>query len=258
MPRTHFASHTRRWTWNIKTKIMNNTYSQENLKKAVLEKIQAGEIAMKPKAYFVLSVTALICLSILILVTSVFLISYTLFTLSVSGRLLLLGFGLRGFFAFVLLFPWFIFLLDIAFIWVLDLLIQRFRFAYHRPLIYVFVGTTLVVVLASLAFNATHFHGELQNRAERKQLPMFGGMYNHLRDPYEERGVFQGVVKNIEGNTFTIDPDEDDSDTRVILVITPDDTVVHDLITVGDHVFVAGDIIDGEIHAYGIKKFFRQ
>ncbi|MES2213432.1 MAG: hypothetical protein V4473_01155 [Patescibacteria group bacterium] len=237
---------------------MNDTHTQENLKQKVLEKIEAGEVSMRPKIYFIFSVIISVLLMVLILITSIFLISYTLFSLSISGRLFLLGFGWRGVFVFIVLFPWVVFLVDIVLVTILGLLLKRFRFGYHSPTIFLFAGTAICIVVVSYVVNtATPIHGRIMNRAEHNALPVVGGFYTGLRHPHEDRGVFEGVVREIEDNTFMMHPDTDE-ESRLIRVITPTSTQVSLFITIGDHVFVAGDIVNGEIHAYGIKKFNSQ
>src|SRR6185369_5791914 len=106
---------------------MNEDNIQNNLKSTILEKIKKGEVEMTPKSRFVFKVVLLISLAVLIFITTVFLVSYTVFSVIVSGHLLLLGFGWKGLLTFMLLFPWTTFCIDIVLVFVLDLLLRRFK-----------------------------------------------------------------------------------------------------------------------------------
>lgn len=235
---------------------MNEDNTQNNLKTEILEKIKKGEVEMKPKWHFAFKVTILVCLAVLVLVTTVFLVSYTVFSIIVSGHLLLLGFGWRGLYAFMLLFPWTVFCVDIVFAFVLDLLLRKFKFGYHRPVVLLFAGTTIILFIVGYAVSVSPIHGMLLHRAERDNLPMVGPFYNHLRVSHRERGVLQGIVTSVNGTMFTITHDsfDTDNDEATTTIIAPMD--ISGFLTVGDHVFVAGDIMqDGEIRAYGVTKF---
>ncbi len=64
-----------------------------NIKLQVLDKIQSGDISMRPKYYFFLKVAAVTLVSFLVLIISSFLVSFVVFSIVQSGRLFLLGFG---------------------------------------------------------------------------------------------------------------------------------------------------------------------
>src|SRR4051812_38105080 len=107
-----------------------DTQQQNTVKDSILEKIKAGEVSMRPRSYFVLKSIILGILAIIGIFVSSLLLSFIFFSLHVSGRLFLLGFGGRGIEAFILLFPWKLFLIDLIIVFVLQSLIKQFRFGY--------------------------------------------------------------------------------------------------------------------------------
>ena len=237
----------------------------EQIKDSILQKIKTGQVSMRPKAYFVFGMIALVVLTFLIVVTTIFLISYTVFTIVVSGHLLLLGFGWRGVGAFILLFPWVAFLIDILLLLALDWLVRRFRFGYNRPIVWFFFGMTVLLVFLGYIVSTASFHGELLHQAEHNELPPplspMGPLYGQIRVSHRANGVINGIVTSISGNTFTVthndyDTDLDDATTTII---APAGTDVGTFLKVGDHVIVGGDIMpDGSVHAYGVTKFNSQ
>ena len=151
---------------------MNSNNTQQNTEKAekiemnsiekkVFDKIESGEIKMRSKMYFVLKVALLVIVALLVLVTSALLVSFMIFSLRVSGRLFLLGFGDRGLLAFFVTFPWFILLADILFVVLFERLLNHFKFAYRTPLLYTLGASALVIILAGFGLDRISLHETL-------------------------------------------------------------------------------------------------
>lgn len=237
---------------------MNTEEQKQNIKEEILQKIQNGEVKMRPKAFFIVKIAALIFVAFTTFVVSVLLVSYTWFNLKTGGHIFLLSFGGRGFYEFFILFPWILLVLDVGLIVLLDWLIKRFRFAYHNPVLYVFVGSLLLITIGGTVINMTSFHKSIMRRAEEKQLPIPGvsGFYTGLRKTHMESGLFRGEIISVATSSFFIKNgryDMDDS-TSSIEVITPDGFNVQMILSIGDEVFVAGDFADSSIRAYGVRK----
>jgi hypothetical protein len=231
--------------------------TQNNLKQQILEKIQKGELTMRPKAFFVAKIVVLSILIFITFILSVFLVSYTFFSLREGGHIFLLGFGGRGFFEFFLLFPWIILLVDVGLIILLDWLLKRFRFAYHNPMLYLFIGSLLVITVFGSIVDMTSFHKRILIMAEGQRFPVpgVGGFYSGLRRSREDEGLFRGEVTELSTSSFMMenahfDPGED----KFYHVFTPDGFDIVTFIHEGDQVFVAGDVLpNGEIRAYGVR-----
>ncbi len=234
---------------------MNTNTSPQDLKQEVLEKIQSGEVSMKSRRYFMLKVIYTVALTVLTAISLFILVSFLLFSLRVSGQFFLLGFGFRGLEAFVLLFPWWAFLVTAILLFVLERILVTFRFAYHSPFIYLFLSSVLAVAVVSYIINATSFHGSLLDRAHKKNLPVVGGYYQNSSAVRHDRGLFRGVIVSIGDNFIVID---DDDDIRgmpdLIRIQVPDNMSMVGLFDIGDRVYIGGDIASGSVRAYGIRK----
>ncbi len=233
----------------------NNTQNN-SFKQKILEKIETGEVKMRSKTFFFLRVSFLVVLAVMVFVLSVLLVSYILFSLKAAGHLYLLGFGFRGFYEFLLVFPWFVLIIDILLLVFFDWLVKRWKLGYHSPIIYLFSGSVVLIVLLGSIVDRTSFHQSMMYRAENRNLPMMSSFYNGLRKSHREYGIFRGFVTAIDMNTFTIkhsdyDIDSDDGLSRVVM---PTNFDVRAILQVGDQVFIAGDVVNGEIRAYGIRK----
>lgn len=231
---------------------------QNDIKNQILEKIKSGEVNMKPKYYFILKLVALALTVFLTFILSTMLVSYVIFSIKISGQVFLLGFGAKGFYHFFIALPWFILGIDVVLIFFLDWLLKSFKFGYNSSVMFLFVVTLVsITVLASL-INSTSFHKDMLIRAEGRGLPIAGGFYSDLRRSHKSQGLFRGEIMSIEGtSTFFIKYIDQNSviDGSVAKIIVPNSIDIFSLgAVIGDTVFIAGDAVNGEIHAYGIRK----
>ncbi len=240
----------------------NNQHNDHNqihndLRENVLNKIREGKVHMRPKFYFLLKVIFLVIIAAIIFVTSTLFLSFMLFSIRVSGEFFLLGFGWRGLQSFILLFPWKTFLVFLMLLVVLEKVVKRFKFGYRSPLVYLVVSIIALILAAGIIIGMTSLHTALFRRAKQDHLPVVGDYYRHARQIPREHGVFRGTVTSIDGNTFVIQSDDTDDaqgDDAPKKIMLPPDVQIGDVLSVGDKVFVAGDLQNGVVRAFGIRK----
>ncbi len=235
-----------------KNNIEQNT---ETLKNTLLERIKSGKINMKSKRHFVFQIVILSAIVFLTFVVAVLLASYILFGLHATQESSLLGFGARGIETFILLFPWGLLLLFILLLLALDVLVKRFKFGYHRPFVYLFVISAVSITTIGFIVAVTPFHGNLLRQAEQKNLPMMSGFYDHLRRSHSDTGVFRGTIISVAEDSIVVlydDVDDMHINATTSIFISPE--FKHNPeVSVGDRVFVAGDIVGDHLKAYGLK-----
>jgi hypothetical protein len=241
----------------------NNPNNLDAVKSSILGKIMAGEVKMRSKKYFTIRLIVLIVVAILVLLISSLLVSFIVFSISVSGRSALLGFGWKGIGTFLLTFPWVWLAIDAILLIVLDNLLNRFKFGYRLPLMYLLLINIALSVGVGVIIDQTRLHRDLEMDAGHGQLPFFNGMYTHVRRPPHEEGVFRGTVLQVSNDSFTIvdaDPDIDPNATSTatstppITVLMPPSTDVQIIVHVGEEVIVAGDVNGNTIRAFGIQE----
>lgn len=229
---------------------------QHTVQDEVLERIRSGNLRMKPRFFFVLKLGLILFIAALIAVVSIFLVSFISFAIRLNGHDSLLGFGSRGFFLFLELFPWFWLLLDLVLIVLLGWILRRFKFAYRRSLLLVLVVLSIIAGAVGIVFDhGTRFHDDRLDEAERGELFMpFESLYErvHTRAP-AEFGVYRGFVVRIAETDFSITYDDGDGDfdDGMWRIVPPDDFEVEELF-IGDRVYVAGDEDGDVIRAYGV------
>jgi hypothetical protein len=233
---------------------MNPDHDQQNIKDNVLKKIQEGHVAMRSRASFILPTIALVAVMIAVLVVSIFLFSYILFSVRVSGYGALVGFGSHGLLRFLLFFPWFLLALDLFLIGLLGWIVRQFKFGYHRPLLYMFLGLLVLTILLSIAVDrGTRVHDDLLRRADRHELPgPFGEIYEGARQfPHPEHGTCLCAITAVQGNTLYA---QDVNSTSTVMITVPPGYPAEAL-HVGDVIFVAGgEESSSTIRAFGIHR----
>ncbi|HVY35902.1 MAG TPA: hypothetical protein VG982_01325 [Candidatus Paceibacterota bacterium] len=230
-------------------------------KNIVLKKILSGEVSMRPKLYFTLKTIALAATVILTTIVSSLLVSFIIFAVKVSGHIFLFGFGGRGFFMFLSLFPWTLLVIEVLLLLILDALLKHFKFGYRYPLLYILSAIGVVSICCGVGINQTNLHPTLLEHANEGRLPVFGGLYEHAFHPPQDhgRGIYRGTITVINDGTFTLFHDDVDSDSddglEQVIVPPPLQPQFHDLFQVNDQVFVAGKRTEtGALEAYGIRK----
>lgn len=153
----------------------------DNLKEKILADIRSGQVQMRPRLYFVLQVAALCMLAFVVLVISVFIITFILFSIRINRADTLLGFGPQGWGAFIHFFPWDLLLIDIALIALLQALLRTFRFGNKIPALYLLVGLLAATLVAGLVIDrGTPFNDTMMER-HAGLPPPFGDLYGRAR-----------------------------------------------------------------------------
>lgn len=237
---------------------MNPENQQLNkIKDQIFEKIKSGEVSMKSKYYFLIKIILLAITIFITFLLTAFIVSYVLFSIKTSGNVILLGFGARGLYHFILTLPWIILAIDVLLILFLDWLLKSFRFGYNSPVLFLFIGTLASITLLAYLINLTSFHNSIMKISEDRRIPVAGDFYRGLRKSHGTQGLFIGEVVSINGtSTFYIkysDYGRDVDDT--VRVVTPENFSVYSMsISPGDRIFIAGDKNPDEIKAYGLRK----
>lgn len=221
----------------------------EQMKDEILAKIEAGEVTMKSKLHFGMRWALLITTILAICIIAICLVTYILFSLHVSGRFMLLGFGAKGWRTFFHLFPWHLFLLEFLLILILGGVLKHFRFGYRHPALYIILATIGLSISIGMGINHFPFHDRLLQQYEQGKLPAGAKLYEKIRVPTERPDIFQGTIINVNDDNFTIAGPRGPQNVEVPRNVNPGE-----FLSIGDKVFVAGEITNGHIRAYGIRK----
>ena len=113
---------------------------QQTLKENVLRAVKSGSVQMTPRVLFTLRFIGTLVVAIAATLTTILIFNFIVFSLRVSGHDALLGFGSRGFTAFIWFFPWYLLVVDVALVALLQWLLRQFRFGYKIPVLYLILA----------------------------------------------------------------------------------------------------------------------
>ncbi|MFZ1074873.1 MAG: hypothetical protein WAN50_00655 [Minisyncoccia bacterium] len=227
--------------------------NETDIQESVLDKIRSGGAPMHSRRYFVLRALLTGAVATFILACALFVLSFAAWSSAASGKQFLLEFGERGVFAFLALFPWQFVIFSFALLAVLELFMREYTPIYRFPLLRVFAWIVGIGIVGSALLALTPLHSFLLSEADRDRLPIIGGVYEQIHDSHEEQGVYRGDVTAFTATGFVISHNDNDrdSDDGTWTVVPPAGFNAHTL-SVGEKVYVAGPLVDGIVHAYGV------
>jgi hypothetical protein len=209
---------------------INNSFKED-----ILNKIKSEKVKMKPKLYFIVRPILFVFCLIMIVVFSIYFLSFLFFIFKINDGWALTSFGLRGVLALLMSLPWGIISFILLLMVVLETLLFRFSSVYRKPVLYSFLVLLVLISVISLAVGLTSFH---DNMFLNRKLPWMG-----LYEGYERidfRNIHCGKVLGITDNGFVIEY-MDDPACMEVKVIVPQEFAKHKELKIGDIVILAGE-----------------
>lgn len=200
-----------------------NHNQHSNTEDKILGDIKDGKIKMKPRLYFIAKGILLgFAFGILLLLT-IYLASFIIFSIRISGIWFLPFFG-NGHFSMILAtLPWVLITLAILAIVTLEISAKKFRFVYQKPIAYSLLAITSGILLLGLLVGLSPFHARVFHGARQRSIPLLDPVY-HRYGSLEFQNVYNGIVSQIispdftiitpRGNTLTVTPP--DNNTQII------------------------------------------
>lgn len=232
---------------------------ENNIQEKVFEKIHAGNVSMHSRTYFILRTAIVIVTALFVLLLSFFAFSFVFFNVHESGARFLLGFSGQGLMASISLFPWAILLFAIALLVIFETVLRTFSFGYRTPLLRAFLWVVVVGIVGSTLLSLTPIHSSLLNKADTDGLPVIGPLYTQIQNSRQEQGIYRGEITSITDTAFVIsynDTDHDSDEGSWIVEPPPGFDLL--TLTVGEKVYVAGQLKDNIIYAYGIHRLLEK
>jgi len=208
----------------------NNSFKED-----ILNKIKSEKVKMKPKLYFIVRPILFVFGLIMIIVFSIYFLSFLFFIFKINDGWALTSFGLRGVLALLMSLPWGIISFILLLMVVLETLLFRFSSVYRKPVLYSFLALLVLISAVSFAVGLTSFH---DNMFLNQKLPWMG-----LYEGYERidfRNIHCGKVLGMTDNGFVIEY-MDDPLCMEIRVIVPQEFAKHKELKIGDIVILAGE-----------------
>lgn len=181
----------------------------------MLDAIRKGEVGIVPRWHFILKAVLVVTGVVLAILVLLYLASFVVFSLRQTGIWFAPAFGAAGWWSLLRSFPWILVALLAVFIVALVILAKRYAFAYQHPLIYLFIGIVVIVVIGGFAIAQTPFHRALFDAARRGNLPVLGGFY-HSFGPQRFGDIHRGTVIATTTDGFVIQDVNGETSTAVL------------------------------------------
>lgn len=182
---------------------MNNNLQKSAIAKKVLGRIKNDQIKMRSKKYFILRSILIILSVFFVAFFTLYLISLILFVLRASGVWYIYGLGFSGFKTSLILLPWFLIITATILLVILGILVKRFSFVYHRPILYLILSIIIFTLLGSFLIDKMQFHSCLFQKAQEERLPVMGKFYRDLNKE-KDHNVCRGIVLDVINNKLQI------------------------------------------------------
>ncbi len=220
----------------------NNTLGNE-----ILDKIKEGKIKMKSRSYFVMR-AILFALGVCVLFLFViYLISFIVFSLRVSGLVFLPGFGFFGLRILLGSLPWLLIILAGVLVIVLEVFAKHVSFVYKRPVVYSLLGIIGIVLITGFIIGFSPFHTSLFHNAREGRLPLIGQLYRGYGAP-RFHNFHNGSIIEITSDGFTMETPNGET-----LSVVTSDVMKKDL-SEDDKVLVIGERKGDTIQANVLRK----
>ena len=225
--------------------------NKKSLESEILAKIRSGRLKMKPKWRFLLRAGLFAVAGIAALLASLYLLSFVIFMLRRTGIWFVPIFGFPGWFTFLASFPWLVIIFALLMVFVLEMLITRYSFAYRRPLVYSLLSLILVVVVGGFVIARwTPFHRRVAGFALERHVPFARNFYRDFGAP-PLRDVHRGEITTTTPNGFII---QDPREGMLNVIITPRTRLPLGMdFGIGKMAVVFGPEQSSTIQAFGVR-----
>ncbi len=220
------------------------------LKNDILEQIETGTVAMRPRWHFVLQTALYTTGVILTVLVSVYLVSFIFFILAKTGLGFAPLFGLGGIMFFIVTSPWLLIITTGIFLMLVALAVKHYAFSYRHPLIYSLLGVVGFVLITSGLIHQTALHDRIEALGERNNLPGLAPLYRDATDT-RPREITPGTVVAIDEASLTIKTPEAELYTVVVSPKTRGVDIT--TLTPGTNVIIFGERSTSTIAAKGVR-----
>ena len=183
-----------------------NKENKNLISKKIISKIEKGEVKTRPRYYFILKSFFICSILFLLFIFILFFSSLIVFVAKENNFLILSGMGFCGFRAIILHFPWYLFLISLVLIIIIEVLGKNFKSVYRKPLIYSFLLLLFLTFFGSIVVDKMSFHQSLFKMAKEERLMLGGGVYRSMGN-IEIDNTYFGIVLEKKEDYWAVELD---------------------------------------------------
>ncbi len=230
---------------------MSEEEKKKTVEEEVLKAIKERRIAMHSKKYFVLQ-AALLATGVGVLFLAVlYLASFVIFEVFEAGVWFAPVYGLGGWILFFRSLPWLLILFVLVFMFILEVMVRKYSFAYRRPLLYSILSIVAFAIAGGFLISRADFHNQFRNFAQEHHIRGVGRFYRDFGAPRMQE-VRKGVIEEVLPGGFLITTRRGETSTVFITSSTrmPSGRVF----MAKDAVIIFGPESSGTVQAVGVRR----
>lgn len=167
----------------------------KNIKQKIIDCVDTGTVSMKPKWFFVLKSILRISAIFLVFLTIIYFISFIGLIIQEKALFDLFDLGPRGMKEFLFAIPWFIVLISLFLLFLLEVLASKFSFVYEKPIFYSLLLLMFCVLLICFVLYKIDKQFSFARFGERPNAPVFGPMHKYYRGEFEKRPFYKELKR---------------------------------------------------------------
>ncbi len=174
-----------------------------------MHEVKSGRVKMKTKRYFFIKGFSLTVFTVLLSLLLIYFGSLILFVLQANDLVSVTLLGWSGWQLVLIHFPWYLVLVAICLIIMIEIMAKRLTVVYRRPLIYSLLFVTILAFFGGWLVERAHVNLFLLDLTQEVEVPVASRLYERFSDLEIER-VHQGhlVEKKAEGWLMEFDDGE--------------------------------------------------
>lgn len=232
---------------------MNEKYN--NLIEKVNAQISSGKVHMRSRLVCVFKSIALVLSSLFVFFMTTLLVNFIIFSIHMQSTDAFLGFGPRGWYAFFTFFPWPLLVLDVLGVILLIMLLRTFRFGYRVPLLYIGGAVFVSAIVFGFALERhTPMNDVLMREVNRPEVPgSIPTLLNrlHTPPPHREGRCRCEIIAITDATHLEVRDVKTGESFRAVMENNTYATTSG--LTVGEIVFMGGEMEDGVFEVFGIR-----
>lgn len=158
----------------------HNHHHDQSVKADLLSTIRKGDVAMRPRWYFLLQTALAVMGAGFLLFGLFYTASVVVLLVRTSGALRVSDFGPEGWFAFLFMLPWMFVLGAVLFLFILESVLRRFAFAYRQPVLYSVALLLALAVVGAIVLDRMEMHQGIRAFSSAHGLTPVEGFYRTM------------------------------------------------------------------------------
>lgn len=159
---------------------MEHQHHNQSVKADLLSTIRKGDVAMRPRWYFLLQTALAVMGAGFLLLGLFYTASVVVLLVRTSGALRVSDFGPEGWFAFFFMLPWIFILGALLFLFILESVLRRFAFAYRQPVLYSVAFLLALAVMGAIVLDHMEMHQGIRAFSSAHGITPVEGFYRTM------------------------------------------------------------------------------